>query len=804
MNTTGGHNSPDNSDKGNKTSEPGVEVMQHLLQSASLPLVAINLQGRLEYHAVHVPEVLGAKSQDLNSLNVLKVLSERDQSILKAHLDRVIIDKQPARCEVEIKVLDGQKQWIRFVSHHGVDENGAVLCWSTLENLTQLRRLEKIEALYQRSSEIVRKSETLKEFSEKIFDLLKILFGIENGYVALHDARHDVLSFPYFTDRRDPPPASRGMAEGLTDYVITTARFFWLKDEQSISPFSDGSVHVMGSLPTDWIGVPLTYNGKVVGMTAIQMYEENASFTSKDVGLMLGVANLFELYIGRIEMEQSRNLLTQAVEHADESIVITDLRGIIEYVNTAFEKKTGFTRAQAIGQSLALINSGTHDESFFKEMWNDISNGKTWRGRFTNRKKDGTLYEEDVVITPIMNKEGQIVNYVGLKRDLTRETEAEHGSMSAHRIEIIERLVEGINHDFSNTLMTVRASAEDIKKEGASAVSGSEADQIIEAVSRAEELVDTLSQLFSHEHERSGLVRLNELLLQFEPTAKRLVGERIKLRFELAPRMEPVRISWREVEQVLFSLLSRAVESMPQDEEIELRTLVAPARQDDAFHFIGDAPSGKRKCVVIEVTDRGASVAREDWKSLFTADKEKASIGMETVRQLIKKQHGCIGIKENVPSGMIFRLYFPVVSSDGHAPVALGKQQPVLPQGSETILLAEDDDGARRVIARMLQDQGYAVIEAENGAMAIRALLEQKDHIDLLITDMMMPDFDGGALSEQTHALKPDLKVIFVSGYSRSDLEAEGVLEKGSDASLLKKPFKREELLQLVRQTLDG
>ena len=173
------------------------------------------------------------------------------------------------------------------------------------------------------------------------------------------------------------------------------------------------------------------------------------------------------------------------------------------------------------------------------------------------------------------------------------------------------------------------------------------------------------------------------------------------------------------------------------------------------------------------------------------------------VREIMMKLKGYIGVKENLPTGMVFRLYFPVSEDAVREPVALAPPPTEMPRGRETILFAEDDEGARRVISRMLQDQGYTVVEAENGAMAVRSLLSHPGRIQLLLTDMMMPDFDGRALAEQIEGLQPGMKVVFVSGYSRSELEANGVLAAGSKARLLKKPFKREELLQVVRQTLD-
>jgi CheY-like chemotaxis protein len=172
--------------------------------------------------------------------------------------------------------------------------------------------------------------------------------------------------------------------------------------------------------------------------------------------------------------------------------------------------------------------------------------------------------------------------------------------------------------------------------------------------------------------------------------------------------------------------------------------------------------------------------------------------------EIMREHRGFIGVKAGLPQGTTVRLLFPLADPPPPEPVLLVQPAAELPRGSETILLAEDDDGARRVVARMLQDQGYAVLEAENGAMAIRHMLGHGQKIHLLISDMMMPDFDGWALSEQVLGLQPGIRVIFISGYNAAEIEQKGVQLSGMTIPLLNKPFRREELLSLVRQVLDA
>lgn len=787
------------------------EVLRYFIQSASIPLLALDEAGVLTYFNSHVAEILEVKPALLEKFNFLDALNPRDRSVLEAHIRQVVVEKQPSRCEVEIYMPNDARQWVRLVSHPGKTKDSQSLCWSCVENISRVRRLEKTEALYQRAAEIIGKAETLKDFSKKIFDLVRILFGIENGYVALLETRNGYIQFPYFADQHDPWPESRKMANGLTDYVITMGRMVWLADATSESSVTSSGFQILGTKPADWIGVPLACKGRVVGMAAIQTYDPKQMFTASEVGLMLGIAHLFEVYLNRMELEEAQQRLSSAIEQAAETVMITDTRGYILYVNPAFERSTGFSREQVLGKTPVVIQSGKHDKTYYRELWYTLKSGKTWRGQFTNRKKDGTLFDEEAVISPVRNKEGEVVNYVAVKRDLTRESSLERQYIHIQKTEVVSRLVENIRHEFSNIIMMVRGQAEELKR--SPELSGSqrnEPDQIIAAVDRGEDLLRKLAEFSGETSEEVALFDTNVLVQNFEAMARKLVGEAYELQLELAPRMESIRVNRVLVEQVLSNLIMNAADAMPQGGVIELRTMLSPVRRKDVNFLTDMAPSDNDPYVVIEVADSGSGIPPEKFDEIFEPEfstksaQEGRGHGLSTALEIMRKHRGYIGVKDNLPSGSIFRLYFPAVLKPAPEPVNLAPPAVELPRGGETILLAEDDEGARRVISRMLQDQGYNVIEAEGGAMAIRYLLGHSGKIDLLLSDMMMPDFDGGALFEQISGLQPGIRVIFVSGYSRADLEADGVALINQNIPMLKKPFRREELVTLVRQVLDA
>ena len=160
------------------------------------------------------------------------------------------------------------------------------------------------------------------------------------------------------------------------------------------------------------------------------------------------------------QAEAERLLLSAAIEQAAEIVLLTDADGVIQYVNPAFEQVTGYSRAEAVGRTPAILKSGKQSRAFYDDLWNTIRSGKTWNGRFTNRKKDGTLYLEEAIISPVLDRDGRIASFVGVKRDITSQVRLEEQLRQAQKMEAVGQLAGGVAHDFNNLLTPILGYAE--------------------------------------------------------------------------------------------------------------------------------------------------------------------------------------------------------------------------------------------------------------------------------------------------------------------------------------------------------
>ncbi|RPI51213.1 MAG: PAS domain S-box protein, partial [Deltaproteobacteria bacterium] len=452
----------------------------------------------------------------------------------------------------------------------------------------------------------------------------------------------------------------------------------------------------------------------------------------------------------RKQAEKERDRLAVAIEQAAESVFITDKDGIIQYVNPTFERLTGYSFTDAIGQNPRIWKSGKHDALFYKELWDTITRGDAWHGRFINKKKDGSFYEADATISPVSDKSGKITSFVSIEHDVTHELELEKHFIQVQKMEAIGTLAGGIAHDFNNILTAILGYAEMVRMklpEDSNILS--DMDQILKSGIRAKGLVQQILA-FSRDH------KLEQRPLQLKYIVKetlKLLGSTlpadIEIKEDIAKDVGIINADPTQMQQVIMNLCTNASHAMQEEGGILSVSLINVELDDIvAAHYIDTDPGSYLR---LTVSDTGIGMTSEIIEHIFEpyfTTKEKGvgtGMGLSIVHGIVKNHNGGITVYSESGKGSTFHVYLPRIGETEEQPKAREKETPSV--GHERILLVDDEPVLAELGKQMLERFGYEVEVRMSGIDGLEMFRAQPDRFDLVITDMTMPKMMGDKLA---------------------------------------------------------
>ena len=502
----------------------------------------------------------------------------------------------------------------------------------------------------------------------------------------------------------------------------------------------------------------------------------------------------------RAATEHARLVL--AIEQTSDMIVVTDAQARIQYVNPAFEAITGYQRADIIGVNPRILNNGVLEERFYEDLWGTISSGKTWSGRFVNKKRDGTLFTSDATVSPVRDKSGVIQSYVSVARDTTQELSLEQQLFGAQKMESIGRLAGGVAHDFNNLLCVILSYARfAMEAAGDNTPLMEDLEEIMKASERAAALTRQLLAFSRKQLLQPLVLDLNEIALGVEKMLRRIVGEDVDLVIALAPKLGMVMADPNQIEQVLMNLAVNARDAMPEGGKLTIGTANVELDAEYCAQHPEVAPGSY---VAVSVSDSGVGMNQHTAAQIFdpfftTKTRDKGTgLGLSTAYGIIKQSGGSISVYSEPGHGTTFKVYLPRERSATEA--ASTPPQPLRPvYGAEVILVVEDEQAIRKVITRFLVASGYKVLTAASGSLALEIAAQHR--VDLVLTDVIMPGMNGRMLARALSRAQPAVKVLYMSGYTDDAIAHHGVLDAGTH--FIGKPFTPGDLTRKVRDLLD-
>jgi PAS domain S-box-containing protein len=406
-----------------------------------------------------------------------------------------------------------------------------------------------------------------------------------------------------------------------------------------------------------------------------------------------------------------------------------------------------------------------------------------------NLTRDGRVITCEWFNTPLRDAGGRVVGLLCLAQDVTGRVRLEEQFRQAQKMEAVGRLAGGVAHDFNNLLTVINGQAAMLLQDlGATAPAADSVHAILKAGERAAGLTQQLLAFSRKQIVAPRVLDLNAVVADAKVMLRRLIGEDIVLTKDLQPCLNAVRADPTQVQQVLLNLAVNARDAMPHGGRLSLATRDAG------------------KYVLLAVTDTGCGMTEEVkahlFEPFFTTKRpgEGTGLGLPTVYGIVKQSGGHIEVESQPGAGTTFRVYLPRTNEAPaeEKPEATGPA----PRGSETVLLAEDEDGVRALVRQVLRAGGYAVLEAQDGAEALGLAALPVGPIHLLVTDVVMPGLDGRGLAERLAGRHPGLKVLYLSGYTDDEVVRRGVSQE--EVHFLQKPFSPAALVRKVREVLDA
>jgi PAS domain S-box-containing protein len=503
--------------------------------------------------------------------------------------------------------------------------------------------------------------------------------------------------------------------------------------------------------------------------------------------------------------QAERALLITAIEQSAEGVLITDAHGTIEYVNPAFSRVSGYSRSEALGKNPRILKSGKQGEAYYKRLWTTIRGGEIWQEEITNRRRDGAFYNEQMTITPVRDQRGEITHFIAIKAEVTERKRLEQQLRQAQKMEAVGRLAGGVAHDFNN-MLTIISGYSGLLLEHPATIEPLRGyvDEIRNASGRAASLTRQLLAFSRQQVLAPRVLDLNAVVSNIQKMLKRLIGEDIDLVTALGESLWPVMADPGQLEQVLLNLAVNARDAMPDGGVVSIET--TNVKMDTAAaqaHF----PLKPGPYALLTFSDTGSGMDAETQARIFepfftTKETGKGTgLGLATVYGIVKQSGGYIWVFSEVGKGTTFKIYLPrtEVELDDSGP---GRSLVETQRGTETLLLVEDEDAVRELVRNVLRENGYRVLEASRGEEALELSELFAGRIDLLVTDVVMPGMNGRELARRLVSSRPQVKVLYISGYADNAVWYPGGLDAGG--AFLQKPFTPEALARKVREALSS
>ena len=732
---------------------------------------------------------------DITYEKYISIIHPEDVEILESVFNNSLESKQSFEVEHRLLFSDGRTKHVSGRGKFTYNDNGdAIRSFGSVQDITDRKRTD--DAIRRIASAVY--SGSGDGFYEQLVTNIAEMFDADYAFIGLLDIDNPMLVNTYmvYAHGKIAPNMSYSLEGTPCKNVIGKDACAYPDHVQQLFP-DDKMLVDMGV--ESYIGLPLfSADAKAIGIVVVS--------DSKPMNNTSQMEGVLKIFAERIEAELERKLsneiiqrLSLAVDQSPNIIVITNANGIIEYVNPAFTEATGYTREEALNKKPSILRSGEMSEDFYADLWKTIKAGNTWSGIFHNKRSNGELYWDEAKISPIKNIQGEITHYLGVQSDITDKKRVEQQLRRSQKMDALGKLTGGIAHDYNNMLNVILGYTE-LMEMVLTDASDKKAKEFLKEIQHATDRGATLTKkllAFSRQDlAQPESVDINQLLLDIQNMLEKTLTARINLEYQLADSIWPVYLDKGELEDAVLNMCINAMHAMPDGGDLTIATFNCTLLDDEAT--VIDLPVGEY--VQLSISDSGCGINEDVLHQIFdpfftTKGELGTGLGLTQVYGFIKRAKGAVTIDSSLNQGTYILIYFPRNFSEVETNDIISDEV-IDDAGSENILVVDDEAAICKLSKSLLISKGYNVLTAESGEAALK-ILESND-IDLMLSDVIMPNMDGYKLAAEVREKHPKVKIQLVSGFDddRKRTDEDQLLYN----YLLNKPYTAVDLFDAVRK----
>lgn len=503
------------------------------------------------------------------------------------------------------------------------------------------------------------------------------------------------------------------------------------------------------------------------------------------------------------QTEEKLFKLSQSIEESPVAFVLMDVNGNLEYVNPQFFRISGYAPRNMIGLNVKSLQPTGSQTDDFQEAWESVGADNIWRGEMQIKKQDGECFWAYLTLLPLKNPEGHVNSMMMIMEDTSEKRQLEAQLIQSQKLEGIGQLAGGVAHDFNNILTAIIGYAQlvylNMQNDD---TNRGHIKHILDYSEKAATITKSLLAFSRKQTTNLSCFNVNDLISDFQKLLLRLMPENIEIQTQFTSQKLSVLVDQVQLEQVIMNLATNARDAMPDGGLIIIATNMTEIDQE----FIKSNGYGRTGSYAqITMADMGRGMNRQTLDKIFepfftTKEPGKGTgLGMTIVYNIVSRHNGFITVESEPGKGTRVRILLPIV--EAAEDVNGSKTEEYIEQGgARTILVAEDDSGIRDLITTILTERGYEVIGAADGVEAVKQFSENREKVSLVMLDGIMPKKNGREAYLEIRAMKPDVKVIFMSGYLENMLDFDHLMER--EIHFLQKPVLPLDILKKIQELL--